>query len=319
MTTDQLQMRPSSTGNVAAIDCGTNSTRLLIVDTRGRQLERMMRITRLGQGVDRENRLASEAIARTLDVLFEFKTQLDLHHVEQVRMVATSAVRDAENGDDFLRGAKQTIGVSAEVLTGTHEGQLAYAGAIEDLEPFDGDTLVIDIGGGSTELILGRDSVVTAVSLQLGCVRLTERYLRGDPPDLDGEASLRREIVREIVRAEGELPNLRDLASRRRLIGLAGTVSTLSALDMELPEYDFERLHHSVLGLTRVQELCARLRSLPISQRQRLVGMAPGREDVILGGALILETVMSRYLFDEVIVSERDILDGIAMTLRIDP
>jgi exopolyphosphatase/guanosine-5'-triphosphate,3'-diphosphate pyrophosphatase len=302
-------------GNVAAIDCGTNSTRLLVIDAAGRQLERIMRITRLGQGVDRANQLAPEAIERTVKVLAEFKAAMDSFGVERVRMVATSAVRDAENGGIFVTMASRAIGVAPEVITGSQEGQLAFAGAIEDGTPFDGDTVVVDIGGGSTELIVGRGQSVDAVSLQLGCVRLSERFLREDPPSDQSIASARAAIAAELARGEAELPMLVELRSPRRLVGLAGTVSTLSALNLELAEYSFDRLHHSVLSSADVVRLCAELASLSTQQRAGLVGMVPGREDVIVGGALVLQSVMERYAFGEVLVSERDILDGIAKSL----
>jgi exopolyphosphatase/guanosine-5'-triphosphate,3'-diphosphate pyrophosphatase len=275
-----------------------------------------MRITRLGQGVERENKLAAEAIARTVQVLTEFRSRMDLHQVERVRMVATSAVRDAENGADFLREAERAIGVQPEVLSGSLEGQLAYAGAVADLEQLVGDTVVVDIGGGSTELIVGRGQSVEAVSLQLGCVRLSERFFREDPPSHESLATARIAIEEELMRGELELSLLTEVSKSRRLVGLAGTVSTLSALNLHLAEYRYDRLHHSVLTQTIVSNLCEQLASLPVGKRARLVGMVPGREDVIVGGALILESVMQRYAFGELIVSERDILDGVAMSLR---
>jgi exopolyphosphatase/guanosine-5'-triphosphate,3'-diphosphate pyrophosphatase len=276
-----------------------------------------MRITRLGQGVDRESKLAPEAIARTVRVLSEFRTHLDLHQVERVRMVATSAVRDADNGADFLSRAEQAIGVPSEALSGALEGQLAYAGAVADLEQFSGDTVVVDIGGGSTELIVGRGLSVEAVSLQLGCVRLSERFFREDPPSPESLAAARHTIEEELNRGELELSRLSELSKCRRLVGLAGTVSTLSALNLHLAEYSFDRLHHSVLTEATVSDLCAELASLPVADRVQLVGMVPGREDVITGGALVLQSVMQRYSFGELVVSERDILDGVATSLRL--
>jgi exopolyphosphatase/guanosine-5'-triphosphate,3'-diphosphate pyrophosphatase len=303
MTKEDAGLHAAFQGSVAAIDCGTNSTRLLIVDSAGRQLERLMRITRLGQGVDRENKLAPEAIARTVSVLAEFKALMDRHEVQRVRMVATSAVRDAENGRDFVSWASQTIGVGPEVISGAAEGKLAYAGAIEDLEPFDGDTVVVDIGGGSTELIVGRGESVEVVSLQLGCVRLSERFFRVDPPSRQSLESARAAIAEELARADSELRWLAELSKSRRLVGLAGTVSTLSALNLREAEYRFDRLHHSVLSVASVGQLCAQLASLSAGERAGLVGMVPGREDVIVGGALVLESVMQRYSFGTLIVS----------------
>jgi exopolyphosphatase/guanosine-5'-triphosphate,3'-diphosphate pyrophosphatase len=300
---------------VAAIDCGTNSTRLLVADANGRQLVRLMRITRLGQGVDRDNRLAPDALDRTVGVLEEYRRSMDTFGVVRVRMVATSAVRDADNGADFSRRAGAAVGTAPEVLSGQEEGELAFRGASADLDSFDGDTLVVDIGGGSTELVLGRDSSVRAVSLQLGCVRLTERFLISDPPPEAELASARAAIARELDRAQREMPQLSELSSSRRLIGLAGTVSTLTALYLGVAEYDPERLHHARLPTTEIQALCAKLAELPARSRAGLVGMVAGREDVIVGGALVLGAVAMRYGFDEVVASEHDILDGIIASL----
>jgi exopolyphosphatase / guanosine-5'-triphosphate,3'-diphosphate pyrophosphatase len=300
---------------VAAIDCGTNSTRLLVSDADGGELIRRMRITRLGQGVDRENRLAPEAIARTVDVLQEFRRSMDELRVDRVRMVATSAVRDAENGADFIEAAAAAVGTAPEVLTGLEEGRLAYRGASADLGPFEGDTLVVDIGGGSTEITLGREGSVSSVSLQLGCVRLTERYLTSDPPTPDEVAATRIAIGDALTWGEQRMPQLLVLDGRRRLVGLAGTVSTLASLKLKLAEYDVDLLHHATISLAEVVDLCDMLASLPTAKRRGLVGMVPGRADVILGGALVLEAVAARYQCPEVIVSEKDILDGIVLSI----
>jgi exopolyphosphatase/guanosine-5'-triphosphate,3'-diphosphate pyrophosphatase len=300
---------------VAAIDCGTNSTRLLVADASGRELIRLMRITRLGQGVDRENTLAPEAIARTVAVLHEFRRVMDDHGVDRVRMVATSAVRDAANGTDFTVAARAAVGTVPEVLTGLEEGKLAYRGASADLAPFEGDTLVVDIGGGSTEITLGRAGSVSSVSLQLGCVRLTERFLNADPPTSEQVAATRIAIADALTWGEQQMPELLSLDTRRRLVGLAGTVSTLASLQLQIAEYDVERLHHATLSLTDVIGLCAKLASLSAAEKSGLVGMVPGRADVILGGALVLEVVASRYQCPEVIVSEKDILDGIVLSI----
>jgi exopolyphosphatase/guanosine-5'-triphosphate,3'-diphosphate pyrophosphatase len=300
---------------VAAIDCGTNSTRLLVVDANGRELIRLMRITRLGQGVDRENKLAPEAIDRTVEVLREFRRSMDTFGVDRLRMVATSAVRDAENGAVFTEAARAAVGAVPEVLSGLEEGKLAYRGASADLRPFEGDTLVVDIGGGSTEITLGRAGSVSSVSLQLGCVRLTERYLTSDPPTPDEVAATRIAIADALTGGEQRMPELLALAARRRLVGLAGTVSTLASLKLQIAEYDVDRLHHATISLPEVVELCATLASLSAAQRSGLVGMVPGRADVILGGALVLEVVAARYRCPEVIVSEKDILDGIVLSI----
>jgi exopolyphosphatase/guanosine-5'-triphosphate,3'-diphosphate pyrophosphatase len=300
---------------VAAIDCGTNSTRLLVADRGGRQLIRLMRITRLGQGVDRHNALAPEAIDRTIEVLREFRGSMDAFGVDRVRMVATSAVRDAENGAAFIAAARSAVGVEPEVLLGPEEGKLAYRGASADLLPLDGDTVVVDIGGGSTEITLGRDSSVSSVSLQLGCVRLTERFLKSDPPTPQEVVATHVAISDALGRGEEAMPQLVDLTPDRRLVGLAGTVSTLASIKLGVAAYDEEKLHHATISLEEVQGMCAMLASLSAAERGDLIGMVPGREDVILGGALVLEMVTSRYQFDEVIVSEKDILDGIVLSI----
>jgi exopolyphosphatase / guanosine-5'-triphosphate,3'-diphosphate pyrophosphatase len=303
------------TAAVAAIDCGTNSTRLLVADADGGELIRLMRITRLGQGVDRENTLAPEAIARTVEVLREFRRSMDDFGVDRVRMVATSAVRDAENGGDFIEAAAAAVGTAPEVLTGLDEGKLAYRGASADLSPFEGDTLVVDIGGGSTEITLGRAGSVSSVSSQLGCVRLTERFLTSDPPTPDEVVATRIAIADALTWGEQRMPELLGLDARRRLVGLAGTVSTLASLKLQLAEYDVDRLHHATLSLHEVVGLCETLASLSAAERRELAGMVPGRADVILGGALVLEVVAARYQCPEVIVSEKDILDGIVLSI----
>ena len=304
-----------TTSAVAAIDCGTNSTRLLVADDTGRELVRLMRITRLGQGVDRTNALAPEAIARTVRVLEEYRRSMDSFDVGRIRMVATSAVRDAENGEAFTHAAKAAVGADPEVLSGTEEGALAFRGASADLDLFDGDTLVVDIGGGSTEITLGRAGSVSSVSLQLGCVRLTERFFKGDPPTFAEVSAARGAISDALVGGEAALPALVNLERARRLVGLAGTVSTLASLKLGVVEYDAEKLHHATLTLGDIRGMCDMLASLPVRDRRGLVGMVPGREDVLLAGALVLEAVTDRYRCDEVITSEKDILDGIVLSI----
>jgi exopolyphosphatase/guanosine-5'-triphosphate,3'-diphosphate pyrophosphatase len=304
-----------TTSAVAAIDCGTNSTRLLVADDTGRELVRLMRITRLGQGVDRTNVLAPEAIARTVSVLEEYRRSIDSFGAGRIRMVATSAVRDAENGAAFTEAAKAAVGADPEVLSGTEEGALAYRGASADLDSFDGDTLVVDIGGGSTEITLGRAGSVSSVSLQLGCVRLTERFFKGDPPTVAEVSAARLAITDALIGGEAALPALVNLDRARRLVGLAGTVSTLASLKLGVAEYDLEKLHHATLTLEEIRGMCDMLASLSVRDRRGLVGMVPGREDVLLAGALVLEAVADRYRCDEVIASEKDILDGIVLSI----
>jgi exopolyphosphatase / guanosine-5'-triphosphate,3'-diphosphate pyrophosphatase len=300
---------------VAAIDCGTNSTRLLIVGPGGEPIVRQMRITRLGQGVDATRRLDPAAIARTVDVLAAYRKEMDAHEVRAARMAATSAVRDAENGRAFLDAAERTVGVPAELLTGAEEGRLAYAGATADLPGVPGDVVVVDIGGGSTELIVDSGAGLGVVSLDLGCVRLTERSFAHDPP-LPGElGDARALIAAQLDRAEAEVPALRSLAPGSRLIGLAGTVSTLAMLEHGVADYDRNKVHHVELRLETVDRWVETLASEPAARRAERPGMVPGRDDVIVGGALVLQAVMGRFGFDRCLVSESDILDGLAASI----
>ncbi len=299
---------------MAAIDCGTNSTRLLVVDGGGATLTRLMRVTRLGQGVDANRKLEVDAVERTLAVLAEFHQAMDRLGVGRVRMVATSAVRDAVNGQEFLDAASEVVGAGAELLSGGEEGRLAYAGATADLGRVGGGPVVVDIGGGSTELITEDRGQVAVASLDLGCVRLTERFLHHDPPAADELDAAVMTIDAELDRALTEVPALRD-ATGRRLVGLAGTVSTLAALDQGVAAYDRDRLHHAVLPLPTVRRWCATLAAEPSALRSQRVGMVPGREDVIVGGVLVLQEVMGRLGVPECLVSESDILDGLAMSV----
>ena len=302
---------------VAAIDCGTNSTRLLVAGPDGRPLERLMRITRLGEGVDATGTLSEDAIARCVTVLTEYRRVMDVHGVGRARLVATSAARDASNGKVFLDAAESATGVRPELLTGHEEGALSMAGAVADLDPDDGPFLVVDIGGGSTELVAGDgpdDPALAGVSLQVGCVRISERYLAHDPPheaELDAAAAM---VGGAVDRAVDEHPRFLD---KPRLVGLAGTVATLSSLDQGLRGYDRDRIHHSRLSLERVDRWLRLLADEDHAARLARPGMVEGREDVIVGGALILSVVMHRLGLGECLVSEADILDGlVASQLR---
>ncbi|MGD0882635.1 MAG: Ppx/GppA phosphatase family protein [Acidimicrobiales bacterium] len=295
---------------IAAIDCGTNSTRLLVVDEHGRALERLMRITRLGQGVDATGRLAPEAIERCVAVLSEFRSVMDDLGVVRGRLVATSAVRDAANGDEFLEAAGSAIGLTPELLSGLDEGRLSMAGAVADLDPAEGPFLVLDIGGGSTELVEGDgpdDPDLAAVSLQLGCVRLSERFFRSDPPTATQLAEAEAEVAAQLESAIAAHPRYLEA---RRLVGLAGTVSTLTSLDLEMVDYDRDRIHHAVLGAKDVEGWLHLLAAETRAERLGRPGMVPGREDVIVGGAMILDAVLRRFGFTDCLVSEADILDG---------
>jgi exopolyphosphatase/guanosine-5'-triphosphate,3'-diphosphate pyrophosphatase len=302
-------------GRIAALDCGTNSTRLLVVNQDGSTRTRLMRITRLGEGVDATGRLNPAAIGRTVAVLKEYRQTMDREGVTAARLVTTSAVRDAENGQEFIRTAAAEVGVPMELLSGEEEGEEAFAGATMGLEPARGDDVVVDIGGGSTEIVLRRCGRAGAISLDMGCVRVTERFLRKDPPS-PGEMAAAVTFIQTMLDAGvARMPLLADLAPGSRLIGLAGTVTTLSALDLELSEYDSAAIHHSRLSRESIERWCEVLAGEPTAARARRRVIASGREDVIVGGALILRETMRRLGFEECVVSETDILDGLALSL----
>ena len=302
-------------GAAAAIDCGTNSTRLLIADGLGATIERQMRITRLGEGVDAHGRLSEEAIARTVSVLRDFHEIMRRFTVSRARLVATSAVRDAANRSEFMDAAAEAAGLEPELLTGIEEGRLSLAGAVTDLDPTSGPFLVVDIGGGSTELVAGDgpdDPDLDAVSLQLGCVRITERFLHSDPPTPAELEEAEAVVAHSLDRAAVEHSRL---LTARRLVGLAGSVSTLAALRLGIREYDRFRIHHAVLTTRDVDDWYRTLSSEIAAARLDRAGMVPGREDVIVGGAMMLVAVMRRFGFEECLVSESDILDGMVAGL----
>ncbi|MBV8692466.1 MAG: Ppx/GppA family phosphatase [Actinobacteria bacterium] len=295
---------------LAAIDCGTNSTRLLVSDGE-RTLERLMRITRLGQGVDSTRRLAPEAVERTLEVLREYRGVMDRFGVERVRMTATSAARDATNRDDFFVPAKEIIGVAPELLSGDDEARLSFLGATAELDPADGPFLVVDIGGGSTEFAVGTTEPVGMVSTDMGCVRLTEKFLHGDPPEpeeLANAIGVVRDILDEVRR---DVPAIDEA---KRFVGLAGTVTTMAAVEIGLAEYDHDRIHHFVLTHDAAEDVFRTLATEPRSRRIHNPGLEEARADVIVGGAIVLVTIMRHFDFDECLVSEADILDGLIMS-----
>jgi exopolyphosphatase / guanosine-5'-triphosphate,3'-diphosphate pyrophosphatase len=303
---------------VAAIDCGTNSTRLLIADSRGRTVERQMRITRLGEGVDGQGLLSDEAIERSVSVLRDFREIMQRLAVTKGRLVATSAVRDAANGSEFLEAAAHATDLDPELLSGIEEGRLSLAGAAADLDADEGPFLVVDIGGGSTELVVGSsadDPDLAAVSLQLGCVRITERFLHSDPPTREELAAAESVIAEGLDGAVAQAPRL---VTAHRLVGLAGTVSTLASLRLGLHEYDRSQIHHAVLPIAEVYDWYRTLASEVATARLDRAGLVPGREDVIVGGVMMLASVMSRFGFEECLVSESDILDGMVAGLLVD-
>jgi exopolyphosphatase/guanosine-5'-triphosphate,3'-diphosphate pyrophosphatase len=298
---------------VAAIDCGTNSTRLLISGGDGAPLDRRMRITRLGQGVDHSGELQPAAIRRTLDVLDEYHGAIIAAGATRIRAVATSAIRDASNAQSFLEPAAAVVGVDLSVLPGTEEGRLSYRGATSELSAGDGPYLVVDIGGGSTELVtaLG-DTSIEALSLDVGCVRVSERFLAADPPTEAELADARAHVAGLIEAARSGQPAF---AEAPVLVGLAGTVSALTMLSLGLQSYDRAAVHHARLSRLEVARLLAELSVATVEERRARAGMEHDRADVIVGGAMVLLTVLDVFGFNELIVSESDILDGIAAEL----
>ncbi len=325
---------------VAAIDCGTNTIKLLVADldpATGTEVEhsRLMRMVRLGQGVDRTGRLADEALARTFAAIEEYAEAIDAHAVEAIRFCATSATRDAANADVFARGVKERLGVYPDVVTGDEEAQLSYDGATRTLlgrsgegGDLPGPILVIDIGGGSTELILGdasegatpavhgsRGHIRAARSLDVGSVRMTERHLHSDPPTVQQVTAAEADVAAALDVAAEAVP----LAKARTLVGLAGSVTTVTAHALRLDSYRPERIHGSVLPVEDVVSSCTDLLTMTREQRAALPYMHPGRVDVIGAGALVWRCVVQRVAAEagllEVVTSEHDILDGIALSI----
>jgi exopolyphosphatase/guanosine-5'-triphosphate,3'-diphosphate pyrophosphatase len=300
---------------VAAIDCGTNSVRLLVADLDGGRLTdvvRRMEIVRLGQGVDRTGRLAADALARTRKTLADYAAQIRELDAVRVRMVATSATRDARNAAEFQDMVTRTLGVAPEVITGEQEAHLSFTGAVRGL-PSDAEPpyLVVDIGGGSTEFVLGVADAEAAVSVDVGCVRMTERHLRHDPPTPAEIAGAQADITAAVDRALETVPGRR----ARTLVGLAGSVTTVAGITLDLPEYDPDAIHHARIGYAAVARVTADLLASTREQRLAIPVMHPGRADVIGAGALVLRVVMEKVGAASVIASEHDILDGIALSL----
>ncbi|WP_061961678.1 Ppx/GppA phosphatase family protein [Demequina flava] len=310
---------------VAAVDCGTNSIRLLIADvaadgTSLTDVVRLMKVVRLGQGVDRTGQFAPEALERTLEATAEYAALCREHEVESIRFVATSATRDASNRDEFIAGVKERLGVEPEVISGEEEAALSFRGAVsvvaDDLVP---PYLVVDLGGGSTELVLGENGPAGAHSMNVGCVRMTERHLQSDPPtaaEIDGAVA---DVKAALDAAMADVP----VAQTRTLVGLAGTITTVTANALDLPEYDREEINGARLSVDEAIESCDQLLAATRSDREAMPFMHPGRVDVIGAGALVWREVIRRVqaevsaaggTLDEVITSEHDILDGIAFS-----
>lgn len=300
---------------VAAIDCGTNSTRLLVGRAGGsgpvEPVERLMRITRLGQGVAASGRLAPEAVDRTVAVLREYRVVMDRLGVGAVRMTATSAARDAENRDLLFDAAEEAVGVRPELLSGDEEGRLSFAGATAGLDPATGPFLVVDIGGGSTELAVGTTECEGAMSIDVGCVRLTEQYLHSDPPrpeELSAAISVTQAWLEDVAR---DLPASRDA---NVLLGLAGTVSTVAAVEIGLAEYDRDAIHHFRLTRSAAEDVFRTLATEARADRVHNPGLEAGRADVIVAGCCILVALFRFFGFDDLLVSEADILDGLVLS-----
>ena len=302
---------------VAAIDCGTNSIRLLIADLTDsglRDVTRRMEIVRLGQGVDRNGRFADDALQRTFAALDGYAAAVREAKAERVRMVATSATRDAANRDVFVEGVHERLGVEPDVVSGDEEAQLSFTGATAELttSPWPAPYLVCDIGGGSTEFVLGGPKGVEAArSVDIGCVRMTERHLHDDPPTTAQVRAATADIDAAIAVADADV----GVRAARTLVGLAGSVTTVAALALGLEAYDPERIHHSRISAHDVHAVAESLLGATHQQRAALPVMHPGRVDVIGAGALVLDRIMTYGGFAAVVVSEHDILDGIALSL----
>ncbi|MFJ5547709.1 exopolyphosphatase [Streptomyces sp. NPDC093225] len=310
---------------VAGIDCGTNSIRLLVADVDPAtgelvELDRRMIIVRLGQGVDKTGRLAPEALERTFAACRAYAAVIKELGAEKVRFVATSASRDAENRDEFVAGVLDILGVEPEVISGDQEAEFSFTGATRSLAAAGRSDLatpylVVDIGGGSTEFVLGAEHVRAARSVDVGCVRMTERHLVvdgtvTDPPTEAQVAAMRADIEAALDLAAGTVP----LGEARTLVGLAGSVTTVAGIALGLAEYDSEKIHHSRIPYEQVRAISERMLTATHDERARIGVMHPGRVDVIGAGSLVLLAIMERIGATEVVVSEHDILDGIAIS-----
>ncbi|WP_343576501.1 Ppx/GppA phosphatase family protein [Mycobacterium sp.] len=308
---------------LAAIDCGTNSIRLLIADASDGQLidvHREMRIVRLGQGVDATGQFAPEALQRTRSALVDYAELCMAHGVDRIRMVATSATRDAGNRGVFFAMTAEVLGAVAqgtvaEVIAGLDEAELSFRGAVNDLDTAAGPFVIVDLGGGSTEVVLGTDTVTASFSADIGCVRLTERCLHSDPPTA-AELAAAREVVRERL---DEALRVVPVQQARTWVGVAGTMTTVAALAQHMTTYDAAAIHLSRVGVDRLLTVCDGLIGMTRAQRAALGPMHEGRVDVIGGGAIVIEelalALRERAGITALTVSEHDILDGIALSI----
>lgn len=300
---------------LAAIDCGTNSTRLLVSEGTGRErrtLDRQMVITGLGKGVDATGRLDPEAIGRTVAVLRDYKAAIDRHGVTAVRITATSAARDAANAEDLFSAAEAVVGTRPQLLSGVEEGELSFAGATAELDPALGPFLVVDIGGGSTECMVGTEHVQDVRSFDVGCVRLTERHLTSDPPAPEELSNAVAEAAAWFDDLRREVPGA---TAARTVVGLAGTIMTVAAVEIGLPEYDRARIHHFTLKREAIEDVFRTLATETLADRIHNPGLEPERADVIVGGCCALVAFVRTLGIDELLVSESDILDGLVYSL----
>jgi exopolyphosphatase/guanosine-5'-triphosphate,3'-diphosphate pyrophosphatase len=299
---------------VAAIDCGTNSIRLLIADIDGgnfREITRQMEVVRLGQGVDKTGAFHPDAIARTLAAVDLYATEIAKRGVEKIRFCATSATRDATNRALFIDGVKERLGIEPEVIAGEVEAALSFQGATKDFDKSQGPFLVIDIGGGSTEFVFGTDSVEAARSMNIGCVRMTERHFTGDQPDPGQIASAIEDIDENIRQAAKSVP----ITQAKTVIMVAGTATTVAAAALDLPAYDRYAIHLSRISAERAHQISQELLRESREQRASHGYMHPGRVDVIGAGSLVLDRIMVASGATEFVASESDILDGMAWSL----
>ena len=299
---------------VGVVDCGTNSIRLLIADIEGnnfREITRQMQVVRLGQGVDETNQFHPDAISRTFAAVDLYASELTRRGVEKLRFCATSATRDALNREVFVDGVKERLGIEPEVISGDEEARLSFAGATREFSRADGPFLVVDIGGGSTEFVLGTDSVDNAISVNIGCVRMTERHFRNDPPTADEIAIARRDIQNAIDIAYASV----DIKGAKTLVCVAGTATTVAAAALNLPEYDRQAIHLSRISAEQVHAVSNKFLTMTREERAALGYMHPGRVDVIGAGSLVLSEIMKATGAKEFVASENDILDGMAWSL----
>ena len=299
---------------VGVIDCGTNSIRLLIADIEGttfREVTRQMQVVRLGQGVDETNQFHPDALERTFAAVDLYAAELARRGVEKIRFCATSATRDATNRNIFIDGVKERLGIEPEVISGDEEARLSFAGATREFNRTDGPFLVVDIGGGSTEFVLGTDTVDSAISVNIGCVRMTERHFHNDPPTADEVSIARSDIQNAIDIASASV----DIKSAKTLVCVAGTATTVAAAALNLPEYDRHAIHLSRISADQVLEVSNNFLTMTRDERAALGYMHPGRVDVITAGSLVLSKIVKATGAKEFVASENDILDGMAWSL----